>query len=295
MLERGLSHPWPGAASIELGEWIVPNPTRPPRLARAGDKTERDHWGHMRKLVPHYETFWQRYVYPLRAKGSIWFRRGVDPNLEDIAIASYSTYAALARARQKIHSQREGYQHLEELYATMQRSAEIGVKLVNRFDRFHSALAGRSCGASASPIEKFIEDRLKRYRNLLHDSMLAMPKDEGRRRLIPKPDRIDQYRRWTAVMYDFSPTDFVVAAQQMENDFRATCSHLEQAWRRMSDAYEDLIIHAAFKAALAKGSDVPPILATAPSSGAFFLGASSAGCQPAPVAFELSKRRSRDT
>jgi hypothetical protein len=31
---------------------------------------------------------------------------------------------------------------------------------------------------SAGPLEEFQEHRLKRYRNLLHDAMLAMPKDE---------------------------------------------------------------------------------------------------------------------
>jgi hypothetical protein len=268
--------------------WIVQERSRLPRLASDGDKTERDHWGHMVTLVPHYETFWQRYVHPLRANGSIWFRQGLDPDLENIAIASYSTYAALARARERIYSRHEGFRYLEELYSLVQRSAEIGVKLVNYFAVFHSATARRPCPVSAGSLEEFISDRLKRYRNLLHDEMLAMPKDEHGRRLIPKPDHIDKYRRWTTVMYGFCAAEFAGASEQVRNDFRATCSLLEEAWKGMSDLYEDLMPLTAFKAALSKGRDAPGLMATAPASGAFFLGASSAGCQPTSGAFEVA-------
>ena len=163
-------------------------PHKHPHLASAGDKTERDHWGHMRKLVPHYETFWQLYVHPLRATGLIWFRQGLDSDLENLAIASYSTYAVLARARHRIYSRHEGYRYLEELYSAVQRSAEIGVKLVNQFAGFYSRVTGHPCSTSAGSLEAFIARRLKRYRNLLHDEMLAMPKDERGRRLIPTPD-----------------------------------------------------------------------------------------------------------
>jgi hypothetical protein len=266
-------------------------PQKLPRLASAGDKTERDYWGQMRMLVPHYETFWQRYVHPLRAKESIWFRQGVDSDLESIAITSYSTYEALARARHRIYSRHEGYRYLEELYAAVQRSAEIGVKLVNQFAGFYSGVSGCPCSISAAPLEEFIDRRLKRYRNLLHDAMLAMPKDERGRRLIPTPDHIDQYRLWTTVMYDFSPNDFVVAAEQMKGDFRATSSLLEEAWKAMSGAHEGLISHAEFKAAICKGWDMPTPMATAPASGAFFLGASSAAGQPTSGAFIMPKIR----
>src|SRR5579871_840067 len=182
-----------------------------PQLARFGDKLERDHWGHLQVLIPHYETFWQRYVYPLRSGHSIWFRNGIDPDLEDLAIASYSTYSTLARARQKIYSEHDEYRFLEELYAMVQRAAEIGVKLLNQFAEFYTGLRHCAPPVSASPTEQFIESRLKKYRNLLHDAILAMPKDDRRRRLIPKPEHIDQYRRWTVVMYEFKQADFVVA------------------------------------------------------------------------------------
>jgi hypothetical protein len=243
----------------------------------------------MRLLVPHYETFWRLYVFPLRSSTSIWFRNGVDAQLEDIAIASYSTYASLARARQKICTRPEEFRFLEELYAAVQRSAEIGVKLLNQFAAFYTALRHRPSSASSAPLEQLIEGRLRLYRNLLHDAILAMPKDDHRRRLIPKPEYIDQYRRWTTVMYGFTRSHFVVAAEQLRNDFRATCSLLEEGWKRMSEASDDLKDLPEFEAALSKGSDGPALLYTPPTSGAFFLGASSAAPQPTSAAFILPK------
>jgi hypothetical protein len=247
-----------------------------PKLASLGDKTERDHWGHLRKLVPHYETFWQCYVYPLRARDSIWFREGIDGDLEGIAIASYSTFGALARARHRIFSKHEDYRFIEELYAAVQRSAEVGVKLVNQFSSFFKNVTGTRSRVVAGPLEQFKEERLGRYRNLLHDAMLAMPKDDRRRRLIPRPDYIDHYRLWTAVMYNFEREHFIPATDQVRSDFRSTCSLLEDAWKGMSDVAGALRLKPKFGEALSKGQDRPSLLAVPPASGALFLGASSA-------------------
>ena len=249
----------------------------------------------MHALVPHYEEFWQLYVYPLRSSNSIWFRNGVDPQLEDIAIASYSAYAALARARQKIFSRHEEYRFLEELYAAVQRSAEIGVKLLSLFAAFFTATVHRPSPVSPAHLEQLIDGRLKLYRNLLHDSMLAMPKDDQWRRLVPKPEYIDHYRRWTTVMYWFDPSHFVVAGEQLKNDFRATCSLLEDGWKRMSDACDDLRGLPGFQEALSKGLDGPALSSMPPpaSGGLVFLGASSAAAQPTSAAFILPQAPKR--
>ena len=210
-----------------------------PRLQRFGDRIEQAHWGHLRKLVPHYETFWQLYVLPLRAGDSIWFQDGIDPQIETIAIANYSTFAALGRARHKIFSDHEHFRHVEELYMAIQRSLELGIKLINEFGRLEATLLHSKSCVSASPLEQFKERRLSAYRNLLHDAILAMPK-EHKQRLIPKPDKIDAYRRWTHVMYHFDRKDFVLASTQVKKDFRETCSLLEDAWETMCDRHEQL-------------------------------------------------------
>src|SRR5690242_7421395 len=100
-----------------------------PQLARKGDEIARGHWGHFRKLVPHYESVWQQHVYPLRIPDQIWLRDGLDPAFESFAIVNYSTFVALCRARQKIFVKTERYKFIEELYGTLQRSCELGIKL----------------------------------------------------------------------------------------------------------------------------------------------------------------------
>ncbi|MHB2007854.1 MAG: hypothetical protein ACYCOX_07380 [Acidobacteriaceae bacterium] len=210
-----------------------------PRLQRFGDKTERQYWGRLRKLVPHYEAFWQLYVVPLRAPGSIWFRPDLDATVETIAITSYSTFSALGRAYEQVYSNKEGFRHIEEVYMAIQRSAELGVKLVNAFVLLERDLRHTAGTLSASQLEEFIENRLSKYRNLLHDAILPMPKEQKRRK-IPKPDRIDQYRLWTRVMYHYDDDDFVFASDQVKYDFRATCSRLEDAWKSMCLRYETL-------------------------------------------------------
>lgn len=210
-----------------------------PKLRRFGDRIEQAYWGHLKNLVPHYETFWQLYVLPLRAVGSIWFQDGIDPQIETIAITNYSTFAALGRARHKIYSDNEHFRHVEELYMAIQRSVELAIKLVDEFGRLEMTLLQSKSCVSAGALARFKEVRLSGYRNLLHDAILAMPKEHGQR-LIPKPNKIDAYRSWTRTMYHFDREDFVLASTQVKNDFKAVCSLLEDAWETMCKRHEQL-------------------------------------------------------
>ena len=211
-----------------------------PRLQKFGDKTEQRYWGRLRKFIPHYEEFWQLYVLPLREPGSIWFRRDLDPKVETVAIANYSTFAALGRAHEQVYSNKDGFRHIEEVYMAIQRSAEVGIKLIQAFalleeDRLHSpSILG------SSDLDDFIKKRLSKYRNLLHHAILPMPKEQKRRK-IPKPDRIDEYRLWTRVMYYYNDEDFVFASDQAKADYTATCSRLEDAWKAMCLRYDSLL------------------------------------------------------
>jgi len=212
-----------------------------PLLARKGDDIERGYWGHLSKLIPHYEVFWRDHVFPLRVPDQIWLRDALDPNFEAVAIANYSTFVSLGRARQKIFVDHENYKFVEEHYAALQRSCELGTKLIQKFDDLYESLAGQRSRISVARLDQFIERRLDKYRNLLHDEMLSTPKDEEGRRLIPKFEKIDEYRNWTTVMYHVDRSDFVIASDQLRNDFKATCSHLEDAWEQMCKASVEIV------------------------------------------------------
>lgn len=207
-----------------------------PLLARKGDETERRYWRHLSTLVPHYELFWRYHVFPLRVPNQIWFRDGLDQHFQAVAIANYSTFVSLGRARHKIFVNHESYKFVEEHYAALQRSCELGKKLIQRFDDLYDSLTGRRSSVSVAKLDQFIEKRLDQYRNLLHDEMLSTPKDERKRRLIPKFEKINDYRNWTTVMYHLNRSDFVVASDQLKADFMATCSRLEDAWEQMCKA-----------------------------------------------------------
>lgn len=216
-----------------------------PSLSENGDTDEREEWPHLESLIPHYQTFWVKYVYPLRAVGSIWIKRGLDPRFERLAIASYSTFKTLARARHKIFDDHEEYRYVEELYMHLQRAAEVAVKLVKQFCDIETACLGRRCLVTVAPIENLIESRLNSYRNLLHDALLAVPKSE-RGRMVPKPEKLLAYADWSRVMFDFDDDDFVAAESQVKNDFYGTASILEGAWKEMSERYDALARHPAF-------------------------------------------------
>lgn len=232
------------------------------QLARDGDRLERAHWGHLRRLIPHYEEFWQTHVQPLRSAKSIWFRADLDPDCEVMAIANYSTFAAIARARHKIYSYNERFKYIEEQYAALQRALEIAEKLRQRFCKLYIDNLKKPCPVSGAGLDEFVDRHIRPYRNLLHDEMLAKPKDSEGRRLIPKRDVIDRYRNWTSVMYEMDMGDFVLAYDQVAADFRASCSQLESLWKQLCVASEALSRSASYRERLARGRDHSRSIAT---------------------------------
>lgn len=253
-----------------------------PRLRKYGDKTEQQYWDRLRKFIPHYEEFWQLYVVPLRAPDSIWFRRNIDSYEEAVAIASYSTFAALGRAHEQVFGNRDGFRHIEEVYMAIQRAAEVGMKLVDAFAAFEERLLKKPSTLSNVALDRFIKDRLSRYRNLLHETILPMPKQD-RHRKVPKPHLIDQYRLWTRVMYDYHDDDFVFASVQAREDFAATSSRLEENWKAMCSRYATLqkalrpLVFDATREITFQGS----LVGGPPASGDIYIGSDSEHIEPA--------------
>jgi hypothetical protein len=172
-----------------------------------------------------------------------------------MAIANYSTFAAVARARHKIYSYSERFKYPEEQYAALQRALEIGEKLRQKFGKLYVDNTKKPCLVSGAEINNFVDTSLRPYRNLLHDEMLAKPKDSVGRRLIPKRAMIDKYRNWTSVMYEMYPGDFVLASDQLTADFLASCSRLENLWNELCVASEALCRSQEYRDRLERGRD----------------------------------------
>jgi hypothetical protein len=209
-----------------------------PRIANIGDRIERETWETIGPYFPHYEVFWRLHIYPLRAKNSIHVRDGIDENLQLLAMLHYSIYVNLARARKKIEDRADELRFFDEIYANLQRSCELAVTLVSVFDRIHRRFVPRAPGVNNAPLGT-IQERFRAYRNLIHTSLLAFVMDEGTIR-IPKPIHIEKFKLWTNVLYHSDPEEFEDVKVQLENDFRALCSALEQVWKEMCSESEPL-------------------------------------------------------
>lgn len=204
-----------------------------------GDQIEQETWNLLRPCFQRYESFWLTHVYPLRCKGSIYLRRGLDERFEELAMCHYTTYVNLARARQKIESRSEDFKFCEEIYANLQRAAEVAIKTVTAFRTIYQECLGRGPKVNDAPIGRIAES-FKIYRNLLHDPILATAKDADTR-FIPCRDKMDKYHRWTAVMYERDERDFVPVEKQLWSDWLALCSALQTTWRDMEEASSELL------------------------------------------------------
>jgi hypothetical protein len=209
-------------------------------LLTEGDEIERSEWPALRRFFPSYESLWRRHVYPLRCQGSIYFRRGIDERFEQMAMNHYTTFVNLARARQKIETKVDDLKFWEEIYANLQRAAEVAVKTVEVFREICQECLGKRSAINTTGLAQ-VQESLRRYRNFLHDPVLATLKDEHAVRLIPRRDKLENYRLSTTVMYERDPRDFVPVDKQLWDDFLSLCSALQSVWKEMEEASTALV------------------------------------------------------
>lgn len=201
-------------------------------LERDGDALERQTWGEIKLLFPHYEEFWRTHLVPLRAAGSIYPRRGIDEDFEFLAMLHYSTYVHICRARDKSSDATNVSRFPDEIYIHLYGAAELAGKLVDRFSNLYTKCTGKIPTLTSGRIPE-LEDRFRRYRNLVHDQISAVTVDEANRLRIPKPDKLERYQKWTAVLYDAREDDFVDASVQIHTDSQSLYSALEDVWKGM--------------------------------------------------------------
>jgi hypothetical protein len=92
-------------------------------------------------------------------------------------------------------------------------------------------------------------------------------------------------------MYDYNDDDFVFASVQAKDDFAATCSRLENAWKEMCSRYSSLhrvrkpLIFKATQKVIIQGSLVGGL----PASGDIYIGSDSEHVEP-PRRFHIQQR-----
>jgi hypothetical protein len=202
-------------------------------LLTDGDALERSTWTSVRDLFPHYEEFWQVHLLPLRGPMSIQPRRGIDEDFEFLAMFHYSTYVNVQRAIEKSRNAEDGgFRFPDEVYLRLYAAAELGFKVVEQFWRIHEACLGEKPDVSSEPL-RHLMGTFGKYRNLVHEQVPAVCSDAYSNVTMPRREKIEDYRKWTTVLYDAKPEDFISVQVQVNNDLHALCSALEDAWKKM--------------------------------------------------------------
>ena len=95
--------------------------------------------------------------------------------------------------------------------------------------------------------------------------------------MLPKPEKLQEYVRWSETMFSFREQDFVAAESQVKSDFYATAAALEAAWKAMSGANHLLSESDDFRRMLHQGEPAPVASVAMPvaASGSFVIGGGS--------------------
>jgi hypothetical protein len=183
-----------------------------------------------------------------------------------MAICHYTVFENLARGLQKIEAKSDDFKFSEEIYANLQRAAELAGKLVALFNKIYKQCTGRTAAVDITALQK-IKDDLQEYRDLLHHPRLATAKD-GSQRLIPRRAAVKakKYELWTAVMYGSDPADFVDVEKQLREDFNVFCAALQDIWGAMQSKSVDLIENSEYLQRRAQGSEPPAASVFVPMS-----------------------------
>jgi len=236
-----------------------------PTLLVDGDALEKETWPIMRELFPHYEEFWRLHLVPLRSRGSIQPRRGIDQDFEHLAMFHYSTYVRLHRAVQKSRESENDFRFPDEVYLHVSASAELGFKAVEKFCEIYQQCLGPKIVVNSSRL-RALKDRFATYRNLIHEQVPGVRLDAHQRILIPTSDKVNTYKRWTDVLYEAKAEDFVEVGLQISNDLRALCSALEDSWKEMCKASARLVVNMDYQKRRDRGESVPITLSVTASS-----------------------------
>jgi hypothetical protein len=66
----------------------------------------------------------------------------MDEDFETLAMCNYTTFVNVARAFHKIESRSEDFKFSEEIYANLQRTAEVAIKTVDALEGDGRGLSG---------------------------------------------------------------------------------------------------------------------------------------------------------
>jgi hypothetical protein len=242
----------------------------PATIPNDGDALERLHWEAIRPSFPHYEEFWRTHLVPLRSEGTIFPREGIDEDFEFLAMSHYSVFVYLSRSLEKIKEAGQNFRFPGEVYVDLYAATDTAKKAVIRWSNIYRACIGKEPRVDTQKIEK-LQERFRKYRNLVHEQLPAIRLDDDRGVLMFRPDQVGAYPKWTHVIYRARPEDFVEVTKQLTDDYQSLSSALENAWKKMCTLSEQLVENAEYFRRRGQGRhDVRIVLRSSATSSAVY-------------------------
>jgi hypothetical protein len=170
----------------------------------------------------------------------------------------YSMYVHVHRAVEKSRNVADTSRFPDEIYLHLYAAAELGFKVVEKFNSIYEGCLSQKSLVRSAPLRQ-LKDRFAEYRNLVHEQLPAVGIDRAHRLMIPVPEKIQTYQKWTTVLYEARAEDFVDAGIQIDNDLRSLCSTLETAWKQMCKVSALLVVNEKYLERQRKGKSVAPL------------------------------------
>lgn len=157
--------------------------------------------------------------------------------MELLAQSHYKCFQSLRLAHKKLDETR----HAEQTFSHLQNAANRAREVIMQFNQLRAACAPAVDVVPDTELGAFAI-RITKYRNAIHEDMLPMCLIDGQMH-IPKVDRLDKYKRWSA-LETADRADLVVLRRELNDDFNELCRLIGAGWTAML-ARSDALIQSA--------------------------------------------------
>jgi hypothetical protein len=196
-------------------------------LEKYGDAQEQKRWPDVKKHFPLYEQFWQTHIFTLRdERGRI--RADIDERLELMAQEHYKCFISVSMVEGRDTARPE------RAFSSLQNAANRAQAVIQLFNS-----ARAECVPKSKPVDDNrgfarIAINVSGYRNFIHEDVVGLLQDENHRLYIPRPDKLDNYRRWSRLR-KADPKDFTAVEECIDQVFGELSRLLGKHWQQMLD------------------------------------------------------------
>jgi hypothetical protein len=202
-------------------------------LEAYGDSEEQKRWPEVKKHFPLYEPFWQTHIFTLRdARGRI--RADIDERLELLAQEHYKCFISVSMAQARDSARPE------RAFSCVQNVANRAQAVIRLFNSVQTECIHKSKPVDDNKRFASVAKRVADYRNFIHEDVVGLVQDQKHRLYIPRPDKLDKYKRWSRLQ-NADPKDFVAVEECVEKALGELCGLLAENWQKMLDRSPEVL------------------------------------------------------